>query len=471
VFYFRNPYPYAYNQQPVYQQQYPVLFQPPVEVVQLSDSDEDVHKVSREADPAPCTKDSAPSTKDTPIEIIADEPISTKASETTMIEELKKLGYNVVKPNEASVAPTESFVVSDIKITDVTSIKVPSPINFTNNDDPLDTIDESHSDHMPLHYSPPESPISPTDLPSHSDKLPILAITAPKSRPPPPAPPSNLYSFMQHANTPARARRPPPAYRHMPPTPSPQKNRSVSFTDHTSPSKPLNLEEPVPTYTSPLENIYEPAKHKISVDEYKQRRVLYGNYSSQNGAPRPRPPVDLMKQYYSEHVDTQQKPSNGLVHAQNKATNGYVHPQNVKTSKPVKLKAPLKSILKKPEEQEMPGKKTHKSSSSPQKKLSQESAPFVSPKKSHVPDIFPVGSKTPLKVQTKSPVVVLKRSRDEIIVRHNKEYYYEVNNEDKTRCTICKGSYKYITKHFKEKHSDYEVSLFFICKKIHEKFQ
>jgi hypothetical protein len=467
MLYSRNPYPYVYNQQPAYQQQYPVLFQPPVEVVQLSDSDEEVRNVSGKADSAPSTEDSAPSTIDTAPstintanEIIAAEPISTKASEMTMVEELKKLGYNVVKPNEASVAPTESsFVASEIKITNVTSITVPSPINFTNNDEPLeDAMDESHSDHMPFHYSPPESPISPTDLPSHPDKLPTLAITAPKSRPPPP---SNLYSFMQHANTPAPARKPPTPYRHMPPTPSPQKNRSVSFTDHTSPSKPLDLEDPVPTYTSPLENIYEPAKQKISVDEYKQRRLLCGNYGSQNGAPRPRPPVDLMKQYYSDHVDTQQKPSNGHFHAQNKASNGHVHSHVVKTSKPVKLKAPLKSILKKPEEPEIRVKQAHKSSSSTLKKLPQESASFVSPKKSHVLDIFPVGEKTPLQVQKKSPVVVMKRS-PEIIVRHDKEYYYEVNNEDKTKCIICKVSYKFITKHFKEKHSEFEVSLCFI---------
>jgi hypothetical protein len=262
----------------------------------------------------------------------------------------------------------------------------------------------------------------------------------------------------------------------MPPTPSPQKNRSVSFTAHPSPSKSVNLEDPVPTYTSPLENIYEPAKRKISVDEYKQRNQLFGTYGSQNGArPRP-PPVDLMK-HYLEHVPPP-KPSNGHVYAQHKSSNGHAHSpvvKQLKTSKPVKLKAPLKSILKKPEAQEMPVKLARKSSSSPARKSSLETVPFVSPEKryvspeksyvspekSYMPDIFPVGPKTPLQVQKKSPVVVLKRS-PEYIVRHDKEYYFQVNNEDKTRCNICKGSYKHITKHFKEKHSEFEVRLSFI---------
>ncbi|XP_059472063.1 uncharacterized protein LOC132194661 [Neocloeon triangulifer] len=40
---------------------------------------------------------------------------------------------------------------------------------------------------------------------------------------------------------------------------------------------------------------------------------------------------------------------------------------------------------------------------------------------------------------------------------HDPDYYYVTTNEDKTRCLICRQSFKLITRHYKEKHSDAEV--------------
>lgn len=427
-----------------------MLFQPPVEVVDLSDSEEEARKNASKAVLEPSISNIVNSQQDIVNEAAATQPISKEASEVTMIEELKKLGYNVSKTNESPEPPSGTFLSSEIKITNVTSVALPSPINFSNNDDPLDITDEPESNEIPFHFSPPESPISPPDRPS--EKLPMLAIAAAKSRPP--APPSNLYSFMQHANNPAPARH--THHRHLPPTPSPQRTRTVSFSSDTSPNKSLDMDEHVPTYTSPLENIYEPVKHKISVQEYKQRQQSgSATYGSHNGA-RPKPPVDLMKQYFTDNNVSQSKPFNGFVNAQKKPSNGHVHSPVIKllkTSKPVKMIAPLKGILKKHEGLLTPEKKPHTSSP---KKSSKELVPFVSLEKKHIPDIFPIGLKTPLPVPKKSPVM---KKSPEMIVRHDKEYYLKVNNEDKTRCTVCKGNYKHITKHFKEKHPEFEVRL------------
>lgn len=433
----------------MYQQQIPVqqpiLFQPPVEVVDLGDSEEET---------GPVNADLEASIKETSNEVIAEPTSKDEATDEKMIEELKKRGYNVSKPvdedtflmsdvqiTNVTSGAIPSPIMDDIQITDVTTIAIPSPNSFTNDNDPLEFSDEPQMDNSSPLYSPPVTPVSPAELNTRK-----VENAAPKSKPPAP---STLYSFMQHANNPPAARKTHHHHRQSAPTPSPQKNRSVSFSSETSASsKPV--EDDV-LYTSPLANIYaEPMpvqKNKISPTEYLQRRRQGGTSSYQNVDPPKQQPPDLVQDYINKRC------SNGNVQAPAASS--------LKTSTPVKMKAPVKTPIKgilKPAEVQQPQEKrshTHTSSSSSPGNSSKHTASAATHKKVHEPDIFPVGQRTPLPPKKTSPSTSSKRP--EILVRHDKEYYFQVNNEDKTRCTLCKSSYKHITRHFKDKHSEFEV--------------
>ncbi|XP_065339557.1 B-cell lymphoma 6 protein homolog [Cloeon dipterum] len=73
-------------------------------------------------------------------------------------------------------------------------------------------------------------------------------------------------------------------------------------------------------------------------------------------------------------------------------------------------------------------------------------------------------AKDPSCVNQASPKIVLEQTKEPLagLTNHIKHlhdigYYYCVTNEDKTKCLICKHSYKFITKHYKEKHPTSEV--------------
>ncbi|CAB3363951.1 Hypothetical predicted protein [Cloeon dipterum] len=73
-------------------------------------------------------------------------------------------------------------------------------------------------------------------------------------------------------------------------------------------------------------------------------------------------------------------------------------------------------------------------------------------------------AKDPSCVNQANPKIVLEQTKEPLAgptnhIKHLHDigYYYCVTNEDKTKCLICKQSYKFITKHYKEKHPTSEV--------------
>jgi len=120
-----------------------------------------------------------------------------------------------------------------------------------------------------------------------------------------------------------------------------------------------------------------------------------------------------------------------------------------------KSAVPPKSILKKPDPiAEKKKKDVVMQQKSPLLKFADAmlKSPSVSvlPMAKKMPEVSPNGTKDPVKV---------KLPRHTLELLHNKDYYWKVNNEDKTRCLLCRGSFKFITKHYKEKHRGEEVNL------------
>jgi len=251
------------------------------EVIELADSDEDTSKPSTKASDEKDT--SKPTTKASDQFKVVSPTISPELSEQDMIENLKKLGYKIEKSSELSnkkadipVKPASCPPPSpELDLSDIESQVMSLPVDNRADCLPTPSSDSSleQTNDQDNHFEEEfERPASPAEVPP-------VPVPAPQrdprknNRPPP----SNIYSFLQHANSSS-------PQKHW--QPDSQKSCTTSSST-TSPRKKVAESLFSQLYESPLKDIYNgsPSKTRITLSDYKQRRhsETASNVSSDNG--------------------------------------------------------------------------------------------------------------------------------------------------------------------------------------------